>query len=472
VTCPEDLAAYYGSPQVRARIAEYCGGVSEVPESFAAWGMAGYGGRRGLHEPDGAPVAVGCAEWATLLTEGADVCRSLADRGGALLQLDLDYVNPTDRAEPYRDPAGCFARMEPAYEAVQAVFTGYGLRPFVLMTGRGYHFTLRATSEGPFHSSLVEIGLPPASLRQRYRAFTAPARAPAMGRAHDGAGRLLEHLAHEAIRRLAGRSPVPVTLADVAPPGLGPFVCLDLTSYADPLFERYARCAYSGNQKSAVTRAAPERPFTVNLPRDAGEGLAGLLRDRADVTRAAERSRHVPARIPDAADARAWVEEYRGSRLARFHRKFDSGPEVPHEAWPDACDRLDLRALPACARLPLEDPNPALLIPVYLRTVALTLWGLGWHPRLAAAIVRSRYEKDLAWGVLWERYDPAARAAFYVRVICGAFADGLEDAASFTCDSQALRGVCRGGCGWDLGRLLPGAAYPPSSDGRGHEETA
>lgn len=279
-----------------------------------------------------------------------------------------------------------------------------------------------------------------------------------MGRAHDAAGRLLEHLAHETLRLLAGRSPLPVTLADVAPPGLGPFVCLDLTAYADPLFERYARCAFSGNQKAAVTGAAPERPFVVTLPRDSGEGLDELLRDREDIAHAAERARRVPARIPDVADGKDWVEEYRSSRLARFHRKFDSGPELPPAAWPYAYDTLDLAALPACVRLPLEAPNPALLTPVHLRTVTLALWGLGWHPRSVAAIIRSRYEKEFGWSGLWQRYDPAARAAFYVRVICGTFADGLEDPASFTCDSQASRGVCPGGCGWDLGRLLPGVA--------------
>jgi hypothetical protein len=74
-----------------------------------------------------------------------------------------------------------------------------------------------------------------------------------------------------------------------------------------------------------------------------------------------------------------------------------------------------------------------------------------------AGIVRSRYQKDFGWGELWRRYDPAARAAFYVRVLCGLFADGLEDPASFACKSQAERGACPGpGCGWELGSLLPG----------------
>jgi hypothetical protein len=456
VPLSEGLSAYYRSPSVRERIAEYCGGVAEAPGGFSAWSIAGYGGQRRLQQPEGAPVAVGSAEWARLLDEGADVCRSLADRGGVLLQLDVDYTNPADRAEPYRDPAACFARLEPVYEAIEQVFTGYDVWPFTVITGRGYHFTLRAPSGSPLHSELVAIGAPPTSLRERYERLGV-ADAPAMGRAHDGAGRLLEHLAHQVLRRLRGRTPLPVTLADVAPPGGGPFVCLDLTAYGDPLFGRYARCAFSANQKASLTGAAPARPFVVNLPRAWGAHRDDLLGDREDLERAEQRARRAHARIPDAPEARAWVEDYRRSALARFHRKFDAGLEVPPEAWPYKYESLDLRALPACVRPALEWPNPALLTPVHLRTVALALWGLGWHPRSVAAIVRSRYEKEFGWGDLWRRYDTAARANFYVRVLCGAFAAGVEDPASFTCQSQASRGVCPNGlCGWDVGHLLAG----------------
>ncbi len=456
VTPYHRLSAYYRSSGVLARIAEYCGGDPGAPEAFSSWNIAGYGGRQGLHESDGAPVSAPNREFDALLEQGADLCRSLADRNGVLLQLDVDYTNPRDRAEPYRDPAVCFGRVEPVYEAVLEVFARYGIRPLTVMTGRGYHFTLRAPWGSSFHSDLVEIGTPPASLRARYASLSAPGKAPAMGRAHDGAGRVLEHLAHEVVRGLRGRDPIPTTLADVAQPGDGPFVCLDLTAYADPLFERHARCAFSANQKASVTSVAPQNPFVINLPRDSSDRLDELLRDRQDLDRACGRAGYVRACIPDAHDGRAWVESYRRGRLARFHQEFDAGPQMPREAWPYTYDCLDLTTLPACARLSLESPNPALLVPVHLRTVALALWGIGWHPRSVAALVRSRYEKSFGWGNLWQRYDPAARAEYYVRLFCGAVVDGLEDPASFTCESQVRRGVCPGrGCGWDLGNLLP-----------------
>src|SRR6185369_15182308 len=95
------LAAYYGSAAVRARLAEYCGGRADDLASWSALSLAGYGGSRRLSEPDGAPVTAPITDWERLLEEGADVCRSLADRVGTLLLLDVDYTNHDDPGEPY-----------------------------------------------------------------------------------------------------------------------------------------------------------------------------------------------------------------------------------------------------------------------------------------------------------------------------------------------------------------------------------
>lgn len=436
----EILADYYVNPDVRARICEYCGGGPQAP--FTALHVAAYGGRRCLREPDGAPVAAPNRHWTAVLEDGADICRSLADSGGTLLQLDVDYTNTRDPGEPYRRPEACFSALEPVHEAILGALADYGVRPLALMTGRGYHYTVRAPLGSPLHTALVDIGRPSSSLRERYER---QGREDLLrGRAHDGAGRLLEHLAHETIRRLAGRSRVPVTLADVPAPGGGAFVCLDLTAHADPLGERHSRCAFSSNQKASMEGLAPEKPFVICLPRGRS-ALASLLEVREDVRRSARLAFREPARIPDARGGVAWVEEYRRSGLASFHGEFDRGPYLEPAAWSSTYDTLDLRSLPACLAVPLEFPNPSLLRPVYLRALALALWGLGWHPRSIAGIVRSKYERDHAWGTLWERYDPAARADFYVRLFCGAVADGLDDPASLTCASQLRMGVCEPG---------------------------
>ena len=453
------VASYYRSTDVRARIAEYCGGRWGDVASFSAPEIAGYGGRQRLAHADGAPVAAPLAELSRLLDEGADICRSLADRDGTLLHLDIDYANPDDPAEVYQDPATVFERLEPVYRTTRAGFLRYGIEPAVVMTGRGYHFMARVRRGTPFHDALLRIGRLTSGLKRRYDACRDIEAAAILGRAHEAAGRLVEHLAHEVIWRLRGRTPVPLSLADVAGAEGGPFVCLDLTAYADPLFERHVRCAFSANQK-AWMQDRPARPFVLVLPRRPGSDLQGLLEARRDPALAAELAAEESVAIPDAPGAAcAWIRHYSRSRLARHHRDFDEGPRLEREIWPFTYDGLDLSGLPACARRPLEAPNPALLRPVCLRTVALVLWGLGWHPRSVAALVRSRYEKDHDWGDLWQRYDPASRADFYVRLFCGAVVDDLDDGSQFSCESQRRRGACaEPGCGHDLGREFPAKA--------------
>jgi hypothetical protein len=460
------LAAYYGSAAVRARILEYCGASPRDPGACSAWGIAGYGGVRRVAEEDGAPVAQPRPRLAALLTEGADVCRSLADLGGTLIHLDLDYTNPQDPSEPYRHPERTFARIEPLYRGALRRLGGYGLRPLTLMTARGYHLVIRARRGTALHAALAEAGTLCGSLRARYEGFGLPD-AVLMGRAHEAAGRLAEHLAHEVIRDLRGRMAVPVTLADLPPPGGGPFACFDLTAYADPLFARHARCAFSSNQKAWMTGLAPDRPFVISLPRR-GDSFEELLGIREDPDAAAQVAADDSASIPDAApDGLSWLKEYRASRLGRFHRAFDRGPQMEPADWPYSYDSLDLAGFPDCVRFPLDSPNPSLLAPVFLRTVALVLWGLGWQPRSVAGLIRARLEADHAWGDYWRRYDAAARAEFYVRVLCGAAADGLDVPENLTCASQASRGACtRGGCGHDLAGMFPSLPHPTSQPAR------
>jgi hypothetical protein len=446
----DSIAEYYRSPAVRARLVEY---------SRGATSLAAYGGRWHRSESDGAPVACGSDALGALFDEGADICRSLADRGGALVQLDVDYANPADPAQPYDRPQTVFTSLEPVYREVRRAFAALELEPLCLLTGRGYHFTLRAPRDTPLYADLVAVGEPGEALQHRYRVSCAATDPDALSRgyAHDGVGRLLEHLAHDVAGRLRGRTDVPVTLADVPVPGGGPFVCLDLTAYADPVSARFCRCAFSANQKASAVGVREPDGFAIVLPRR-GDELGELLRMRHDTAAAARLAEHGHVRIPDACRAPGWRRAYERSALGRFHREFTRGARVPRDEWPCTYDGLDVSAFPACVRAALERPNPLLLVPLYLRTLALSLWGLGWHPRSAAGLVSSRYFQDHGWGDLWVRYEPCARAEFYVRLFCGLAACGLEEAEGFTCVSQAARGGCpRPGCGRDLGALLAGA---------------
>lgn len=72
------LATYYRSADVRARLADYCAGSSEV---------AGFGGVRRLKQPEGAPVPTRRCRVEALLDEGAGrrgggVCAGVAAWAG------------------------------------------------------------------------------------------------------------------------------------------------------------------------------------------------------------------------------------------------------------------------------------------------------------------------------------------------------------------------------------------------------
>lgn len=449
-TGTSEIAAYYDSDVVRARLAEYCGGT--LPSNaFSAKGLAGFGGARFLSEPDGAPVAQPGVPLGQLLDEGADVCRSLADDGGTLLHLDLDYVNPEEPGIAWRRPGEVFPLLEPLYDAVRGTLDELGAHALALMTPRGYHFVARAPLGGSLQQALVELGGPSAGLKESSAVRCGgKERESLFGRAHEGAGRLLELLAHRVQGRARGLLPFPVTLSDVPSKEGGPVACLDLSAYGDPLFCRYVRCAFSSNQKSGMWGLAPERPFVIVLPRRS-RPLAELLAVREDPARAERMAAESSARVPDLGDgAMRWVEEYRASRLAAFHAAFDRGPHVDPALWPFTWDRLELDELPDCVRLPIASPNPLLLDPRWLRTVALVLWSRGWHPRSIAGLVRSRYEKDFGWGAYWSRYHAATRAEFYVRLFCGALAVA-GDELELDCAVQQQRRACsRASCGHDL----------------------
>jgi hypothetical protein len=395
-------------------------------------------------------------DFEAILENGADICRSLADHDGTLIQMDIDYLNPDDPAAIHREPEACFARIEPVYRAVGSAFRRFGVPTIDLISARGYHLSTRIPAGTPFHAALLETGRLGAPLQAKYE-HLGGAQWVKLGRAHDGAGRLLEHLAHRVIRTLACETPIPVVLADLPRPGGGPYVCLDLSAYGDPLSERHIRCAFSSNQKAREVPSAP--PFTINLPRR-GHPLRRLLRIRRHPVQAARMAARVHTGIPDApGDDLRWVEDYHRGPLARFHHELDRGWHDAPEEWPRTYDQLDLRSLPACVRLPLERPNPSLLQPVWIRTVALALWGMGWHPRSVAGLIRSKYERDFGWESMWYRYDAAARADFYVRLFCGASACGIDSA--FTCELQAARGACpQAACGHDL------SLYEHAIDGR------
>ncbi|MEO8362690.1 MAG: hypothetical protein ABI672_21880, partial [Vicinamibacteria bacterium] len=441
------LISYYQSKSVRSRIAEYCGGSPDDFRSFTARGLALYGGIDLTQRVEGAPVEVPVETWPSLFKMGADVCRSLDDSSGTLIALDVDYMNHGDACEPYRDPTRTFERLEPVYATALALMADYGIKPLTLMTGRGYHLIIKAEAGGPFEASLKNLGRRGQGTSQ---SGSLPSSSGANA-AHQGAGLLVEHLAHEICRSLAGRTEVPLTLLDLPPVANEPFICLDLSAYGDVIGNRSLRCAFSGNQKARMGSLQVWPRVVAVLPRH-DETRSDLIRARADLNNAADLAETSSAAIPSVWAADGWLASYEASGLATFHRYFDRvGVDA---AGPAPAPFL----VPQCALRPLVQPNDALLEPGSLRTVALTLWARGYHPREVAELISGRYASPDHWGDYWEHYDRATRAEFYVRIACGAIAGGIEDWDAFTCDAQRRSGYCTGsGCGIDLAQFSPGS---------------
>ena len=423
------IADYYALPAVQARIAEFFGIRPDGTTPVAT--AAAYGGVRFLRGPEGAPLVRPPDQLAAAQAEGADVFRSLADESSVLLALDVDFVHPADPAEPWREPA-CFLRLRPAHEAALEAFARHGIAPLVLLNGAGYRYLARVPRGGRLYESLGSLG--------------------GDASAHRGAGRMVEFLAHEVVRAARASLLLPVSLGDVPPAGPDPFVRVDPCAYVDAAETVHLRAPFSTDQTSLLTRPGATAPFVVVLP-CGGRDLAELLDVRVDLVRAAAYAQACSTAIPEVPDQSSLLRDYDRSPLAAFHAEMDHAPLAADWAQSPA-GLFDPESASPCANAVLRYPVPRLLEPRHLRTVALTLWSVGWHPRSIAALVRSRYDEPHDWGTHWQRHDPAGTAAFYVGLYCAAAACGLDDGL-FTCETQARHALCpAGGCGYDLGVLF------------------
>ncbi|HEX6323696.1 MAG TPA: hypothetical protein VFZ36_08220 [Vicinamibacterales bacterium] len=460
------LKAYYRDRDVRARLDEYCG-VAPGSGTTAAYVASLDPSLRG---PE--------ARWETaqlgapdvlddMLERGGDVARSLWDRDALLFHLDLDYQNTDAPGEPFAWPAEAFFRLEPAYRAVRREMLRFGLPLFVLMTGRGYHFTGRVRLDHPLVSSLAALvpGVP------RWHAGVASRRppgvdadlSPAQARAHAGLGCLVEYFAHRVMRRVGLASPAPVVVnGTVVGTGLTgrAAASLDFSHLGDPLDARLIRMAYSAYQLHRMRpdqmgeRIASEVPPLAAVPRPRGVEEALLSRT---LPAARQLAAQAPAAIPEVSDGlQRLFEEYTGSRLAAFHRDY-----VAACAADEAAPAAAMPPLPPCVSWPLDEPNDRLLQPAFIQQLTRALIAHGWAPAAIARRVHERYAADAGWGDHWARRDRWTRATFDVGVFAALIHAGLDEGVDFNCVSAQEKGLCPGtGCPYNLAdirdRMLAG----------------
>lgn len=451
------LTGYYGDRDVRARLAEYCGASpgSGATAAFVAGLDPDWRGPRARWET----AALGAtADLDVMLERGGDVARSLWDRDALLFHLDLDYQNTDAPGEPLAYPAEAFFRLEPVYRAIRREMLRFDLPLFVLMTGRGYHFTGRVRLDDPIIPLLAALvpAVPRwhAGVASRRPQGVDAALTQAHARAHAGLGCLVEYVAHRVIRRIGLMSPVPVVVnGTVVGTGLTgrAAASLDFSYLGDPLDVRSIRMAFSLYQMHRMradmvgARVAAGVPVLAAVPRARGVEEALLSRLPESARAIAGRTRAV---IPDvSAGVLRLLDEYRHSRLATVHHQYFAECERD-EAARDPGD------LPPCVARALDEPNDWLLQPAFVQQVTRALMAGGWSPAQIARLVFDRYGTDARWGDHWARRDRWTRAAFDVGVFAALIETGLDEGVDFNCVSAREKGLCPGtGCAFNLADL-------------------
>lgn len=465
---PMTVPEYYRQPAVRRCIAEYCGADSgQFSDARCRYVLLS---REPHQSSDPRLMEVRRPQELSDLGQWtADVFRSIWDRGGVLVPLDIEYTNVDLRGEVFAYPERAFGKVETVYGTLEELLAEMGLGHLTVMTGQGYHFTWYLPTGSAVADRIATLGQPSPMLQAKYAAgltTMGEVVTPEEGRLYHGTGMLLEALAHETIRRAGPRSPIPVVVLGLEVGNRGPVgreaVSLDLSAYADPLDRRYVRCAFSTYQKFRSMASAIGPGIAYGTPpracvlRARGRPLAEVLPIHQDLGAAAEFAAGASAALPRREEGMSnLLRRYQESPLAAFHRWYYRVEPDPPELWPRGYDRLNLAELPPCVSLPLSRPNDLLLKPANLQNVLRVLWARGWHPRHVAGLVRSKYERNFGWGRAWYDYDAATRADTIIRMLSSLIGDGTDDLRDFNCISHQQKGFCpRPFCGHSLGDCL------------------
>jgi hypothetical protein len=392
-----------------------------------------------------------------------DVSRSLWDRDALIAHLDIEYVNFDFPVEPYLEPERIFDLQRPVEFAIEAVLLDYGIAPLHLLSGRGHHFAWSIGRNSPAFRRLADLGRVPvtlAALNARPHRPHGESVSPELGAAFAGLGLVMEYLAHRIKQEAAPLCDVPVelTAVEVGPGRYGrEMISIDISEYGDPLSTRVIRVPFSVYLKPWQQRDAlgagivKQLPAVFLIPVHEMDSLQGIrmMHDKGQVVGLARRAQ---VKIPDRSrSTESLIDSYQDSALRRFHDWFYSEEQEPIEQRARDLDFLPADLMPSCARHILEHPNDLLLKPAGIARLVRVLLSLGWHPRHAAGLIRSRFERDCGWGEQWRGYDPASRADFYTRLFAGLFVAGLDDLVDFNCQSAKEEKFCfAGDCRFNL----------------------
>lgn len=431
------LRRYYANRAVRERMCEFLGG-TDLEHSTANYiaGTDGYSGYHLLSPPWELPE---------YLDSALEVDRSLWDQQSLIADIDLEHHNFDAPAMAWLEAEKAFQVEQPVLDASLEILGTTGLRPSVLVSGRGYHLVWAVRRDSPAFRRLSALGHLSPSLHARYVQPSAPSGSRVgleLGRAFSGLGMVLEYVGQLVLRASADTCSIPVQPAAIeVGPGIRgrEIVSFDLSEYGDPLHTRHIRLPFSTYLKprqfewalgqAGVMRLLPM--FEIPLSGMSPSQAVSAMHNPDAVQEIAQQS---SAALPDCSAAmNTLVDDYERSELAAFHQRFH---------WEVPTENHSSEPLPVCAQFLLEHPNDALLKPGAIQHLVRVLMAFGWSPGSIAQRICEAYSRDCQWGDTWGRLEPCTRANFYTRLFAGMILTGADPLLDFNCVSHREKGYC------------------------------
>ena len=448
------LLAYYSNQDIRSRIAEF---ENDGSTDF---------------RPSLSPSDAACRrpprnfEFWQHMAAGRQLQRSLWDRRGLVVQLDLKYINFDHPYLVYLEPQHAFCAQQPVVTELLSQLTRYGLVPLHVLTACGHQFLWNVEPSSRTFQQLAQLG--------RRSCSTVPRDAGGEGMptemalAFTGVGMIVEYLSQEVLRRARPRCTIPIQLTAVAPISGQrgrEVVSIDLSLYGEPLGKQMIQVPYTATREvQRLSLPSPSRglpAWLIPIPLETGE--EGDPLELRNPFRIASRARHTRAVIPDCSEAFAGLlAAYVASPLARFHDEYYATEPHPPEQWPTTYHRMQGDQLPPCLVELLKPSGQGNLAPSALQHITRGLLGLGWHPRHIAGLLWSCRQPEQTAAAWTAMHNAKHWADLHVRVFAGQVSAGVDRMGDFDCLSTRKRGYCPGTpCDVDLVDLARTAVARP-----------
>lgn len=441
------MSEYYQNKDVQSRIIEYLGGKSLESATCVYLTRCDnlLYNRMGIHPPD---------KLHRYFDNGLDICRSLWDRKSLIVHLDIEYVNFDFPAEPYLNQERSFRIQQPVNLAVEELLLKNRITPLHLISGRGHHYVWKIKRDSLTYSRIMLLGKLPQHMMDIYSQPRPPNDECIpfdLGASFSGLGLIIDYLAFRIKEEAAKKCKIPVqlTAVEAGPTEKGrEIISIDISEYGDPLHTRMIRVPYSIYLKPWVNNVPKDPRVAGQIPRLFMIPLFEMHVQAAiaamqDAHQVAELATRASVKIPDQTEEmESLLSAYEYSDVRKFHDWFYSQEHDPPHIWHSTYDLTPLDMLPQCVRYILEHPNDLLLKPACIELTTRTMLALGWHPRHIAGLIRSKYERNFAWGEYWYVYDASSRADFYTRIFSGLFATDRDDLNDFNCISAKEKRIC------------------------------